>query len=161
MVDRLGLELSTKLIKEIKYATAVLSMPIVEATPTSIIPSEVLLPSQLVGLYVEVIDGNGKGQIRKITSNTDTSITVAPAFSTVPEPFSIITIHSIPSQTSELDVYNKTIPLGATYYVASGEAVAFLNLTVEGRLIIKGEVDVYGTLAIIGTIDIIGTLEVN
>lgn len=161
MVDRLGLELSTKLIKEIKYATAVISMPIVSSTLNTIIPSEILLSDQLTGLFVEVIDGNGKGQIRKIISNTETSITVAPDFTTVPEPFSIITIHNIPNQTSELDVYDKEIPLGSTYYVASGIAVAFDNLTVKGRLIIKGEVDVYGTLNIIGTIDNLGVLEVN
>ena len=128
MVDRLGLELSTKLIKEIKYATAVISMPIVSSTLNTIIPSEILLSDQLTGLFVEVIDGNGKGQIRKIISNTETSITVAPDFTTVPEPFSIITIHEILKEVnSGVDIPQYIAPTTAATLPSNICTVLFLT----------------------------------
>ena len=161
MPDRMGLELSTKLIKEIKYGTAVIAMPIVSANVNTIVPSEELLSNQLTGLFIEVIDGNGKGQLRKIISNTTLSITVAPDFITVPEPFSIITIHNIQTTNSDLSVLDKTVELGQLEYVSNGVAYAFNNLTVDGTLVIKGVVEVYGILDVTGTLKLYGTLHLN
>lgn len=53
--------------------------------------------------YVEIVDGTGKGQIRKIASNTSNTITVTDAWTTPPDSTSKYRIFGAPSEVRILE----------------------------------------------------------
>lgn len=58
---------------------------------------------QWVEAYVEITDGKGKGQIRKIISNTETELTISSPWSVVPDTTSKYRIFGAPSEVRLLD----------------------------------------------------------
>jgi len=61
----------------------------------------------------------------------------------------------------KLEVHDEEIASDEVLAVASGDEVAFNNLKVDGRMIVKGAVDVVGDIEITGTLDIIDDGIVN
>ena len=60
-----------------------------------------------------------------------------------------------------LGVKDLTVSSGEILCVPSGMEVAFLNLTVYGRMTVKGVLDVYGDLDVVGRLDVIGEVNVG
>jgi len=75
-------------------------------------------PNALVGQYVSIVEGTGVGQMRKITANDATSVTVS-TWVTIPDNTSKYVIED-PTQTDLQAVTNKTYKAMDTGYPTSG-----------------------------------------
>ncbi len=110
---------------------AALSRPLVQVTDATTASSttigdsaETWIPNQLSGSVVEITQGTGVGQTRRVVSNTATTLTVTPAFTTTPDTtsdFEIVpeqlygatnTVTSIAVQDTDVLGYGKTLMVG-------------------------------------------------
>jgi len=76
-------------------ATAEITGTVTSASSTSLVDSGASFPASIVGAYVYITAGTGKGQYRKITARNSTTLTVA-AWTTTPDTTSEYLIGAIP-----------------------------------------------------------------
>lgn len=68
-------------------------------------------PSSPIGMWIQIVGGTGLGQVRRITNTTATTLTIVPAWTTVPDTSSSYVVY-----LSEVKLYDS----GGTGYVRAG-----------------------------------------
>jgi len=122
------------------------------ATSTTLVDSSKnWATNQWANCFVEITDGTGEGQIRKIISNTATTLTIETSWSTNPDNTSKYRIFGSPSYTEEYYVVrDKVVQANEKLYIASGQEVTFNNLTIESQ----GYVGIAGILRVLGSLKV-------
>lgn len=113
------------------------SLPLVPETTADIFSSTTIgnstlsfTPDEHVGRLATIVSGTGQGQLRTITTNDATTLTVSPPWDTTPDDTSVFRVETRNDQTA--DVFSNTTIGNSTLTMTDDEFINFLVEIVGG-----------------------------